>query len=162
MILATRRTIVIMETSKVGVEERRWTLRGGRRGGFAALETVGGGDAPAPGGTAGAGVSRPPFLGEPNGRFHRIRRYDPVFRRTIMARCEGTTRSGNQCRLDARPGSRFCHLHDAAEEDAGRGKAEAAQEDVEFGDLVHLLVAGAVVTGFFLILRSLGRWIPKL
>ena len=79
-----------------------------------------------------------------------------------MARCEGTTRSGNQCRLDARSGSKFCHLHDTAEDHPGTGDDGTACEDVEFGDFIPLLVAGAMAAGFFLVLRSFGRWIPRI
>jgi hypothetical protein len=78
-----------------------------------------------------------------------------------MGRCEGTTKSGNQCRLDARPGSRFCHLHDTAEKEAEPDEAQAACDDVEFADFVPLILAGAMAAGFFLVLRSFGRWIPK-
>jgi hypothetical protein len=42
-----------------------------------------------------------------------------------MAQCEGTTRSGERCKLDAQAGSRFCHLHGAKSEEevpgGGRG-----------------------------------------
>ena len=78
-----------------------------------------------------------------------------------MARCEGTTRSGNQCRLDARPDSTFCHLHDTEKADASGGEAEAAFDSVEFGDLVPLLAAGAMAVGLLLFMKSFGRLIPR-
>lgn len=78
-----------------------------------------------------------------------------------MAQCEGTTRSGERCKLDAQAGSRFCHLHGAkSEEEVPRG-GEAAEEAVEWGDLVPLLVAGAMAAGVLFFLRSFGKWIPR-
>lgn len=77
-----------------------------------------------------------------------------------MARCEGTTRSGTRCRLDARPGSRFCHLHESQEEPdrVEKENGEAWEKD----ELLPLLLAGAVAAGMLLILRSLGKWLPRL
>ncbi|MGD8362041.1 MAG: hypothetical protein PVJ04_11500 [Gemmatimonadota bacterium] len=82
-----------------------------------------------------------------------------------MARCEGTTRSGAQCKLDARPGSRFCHLHGGAEEDAEmRGtdaEAEAVEDTLEWEDIFPLFLAGVAAAGLIFFLRSFGRWIPR-
>jgi len=78
-----------------------------------------------------------------------------------MPRCEGTTRSGNRCKLDARPDSLFCHLHDQSEKSGGGGATSAEEEAAEFGDLIPLVVAGAVVAGFLFLFRSFGRWIPR-
>ena len=79
-----------------------------------------------------------------------------------MAQCEGTTRSGERCKLDAQADSRFCHLHGAKSEDETPGSGEAAEEAVEWGDLVPLLVAGAMAAGVLFFLRSFGKWIPRL
>jgi hypothetical protein len=79
-----------------------------------------------------------------------------------MARCEGTTRSGGQCKLDARPGSRFCHLHGGVEEDPEKGGNEAGEDAMEWEDLIPLVLAGVVAAGMIFFLRSLGRWIPRL
>jgi len=79
-----------------------------------------------------------------------------------MAQCEGTTRSGERCKLDARAGSRFCHLHGAKSEEETPSAGEAAEEAVELGDLVPLLVAGAMAAGLLFFLRSFGKWIPRL
>ncbi len=78
-----------------------------------------------------------------------------------MARCEGTTRSGSRCKLDVRPGSSFCHLHDTADEEGNGADTRSSEETVEFGDLIPLLVAGAVAAGFVLFLRGFGKWIPR-
>ncbi len=78
-----------------------------------------------------------------------------------MARCEGTTRSGSRCRLDARPGSPFCHLH-LPGEDPGKGAGDGtAYQQVEWDDLLPLLLAGAAAAGLLFLVRSLGRWIPR-
>jgi hypothetical protein len=79
-----------------------------------------------------------------------------------MAQCEGTTRSGERCKLDAQAGSRFCHLHGAKSEEEVPSGGEAAEEAVEWGDLVPLLVAGAMAAGLLFFLRSFGKWIPRL
>ena len=78
-----------------------------------------------------------------------------------MARCEGTTRSGNRCKLDARSDSPFCHLHDQSEKGGGGGANSAQEEAEELGDLLPLILAGAVAAGFILIFKSFGRWIPR-
>ena len=77
-----------------------------------------------------------------------------------MAQCEGTTKSGKRCRLDARPGSRFCHLHDKAEEETGTGEAEAAADEATATDLTELILTGIAAAGIFLIFRSF-KWFPK-
>jgi len=78
-----------------------------------------------------------------------------------MARCEATTQSGEQCKLDAQPGSRFCHIHGASEEEPSGENEAAAEETLEWDDLVPLLVAGAATAGLFLLLRAFGKWIPR-
>jgi len=79
-----------------------------------------------------------------------------------MARCEGTTRSGEQCKLDAQEGSRFCHLHGGGEEPDGREEAEAQEEILEWEDLMPLVLAGVMAAGLVFFLRSFGKWIPRL
>jgi len=88
-----------------------------------------------------------------------------------MARCAATTKSGERCKLEARPGSRFCHMHQPAEgregaeeaetEGAG-GEAGAARECEPLGDLIPLLLAGAGAAVLLLALRSFGKWMPRL
>lgn len=78
-----------------------------------------------------------------------------------MARCEATTQSGERCKLDAQAGSRFCHIHAASEEDSGEEQETAAQETLEWDDLVPLVVVGAAAAGLFLFLRAFGKWIPR-
>ncbi len=79
-----------------------------------------------------------------------------------MARCEGTTRSGTRCRLDARPGSRFCHLHESSGEEAEPAGKDDAENALELDDLVPLLLAGVVAAGVLFFLRSFGKWLPRL
>ncbi len=74
-----------------------------------------------------------------------------------MARCEGTTRSGAQCKREARPDTRFCHVHGAEVEEDTATEAE----ELGFEDFVPLLMAGLVTAGFFILFKSLGRWIPR-
>jgi len=79
-----------------------------------------------------------------------------------MARCEGTTRSGGRCKLDARPGSRFCHLHGGVEEEAEEKGTDTGEETMEWEDLFPLVLAGVLAAGMIFFLRSFGRWIPRL
>jgi len=75
-----------------------------------------------------------------------------------MAQCEGTTRSGEQCKREAQPDSRFCYLHQPdAEEPEGSEEVQT-----ELDDLVPLLIAGAATLAFVLLFKSLGRLIPRL
>jgi len=76
-----------------------------------------------------------------------------------MARCEGTTRSGEQCKREARPGSRFCYVHDPEREQTN-AQEEEVTEELRFEDFVPLILAGLMTAGMVLILKSLGRWIP--
>ena len=51
-----------------------------------------------------------------------------------MARCEGTTRNGDQCKRDARPDSKFCYTHGAAEgETDATAEEEQSEVILEFG-----------------------------
>jgi hypothetical protein len=78
-----------------------------------------------------------------------------------MAQCEGTTRSGDRCKLDAQPGSPFCHLHQEQEGEAPSGN-EPGESTLEWEDVAPLLLAGVLAAGMILFLRSFGRWIPRL
>jgi hypothetical protein len=77
-----------------------------------------------------------------------------------MARCEGTTRSGDRCKREARPDSRFCHIHDQDLE--GTGDRGAATDELEFVDLVPILLAGLLAAGLVFFLKGFGRWIPRI
>jgi hypothetical protein len=79
-----------------------------------------------------------------------------------MARCEGTTQSGERCKLDAQPGSPFCHIHGGSREDPKPEEEAAAEDTLEWDDLLPLLVAGAAAAGLFFFLRAFGKWIPRL
>jgi uncharacterized protein involved in copper resistance len=109
-----------------------------------------------------------------------------------MAQCEGTTSSGEQCKLEAQEDSRFCHLHgettemdpeetaemaeetiEAEEDDAttadgeeaaaeGDDEAETAEEALSWDDVAHLALAGAVVLGMFFVVKTFGKWMPKI
>ena len=79
-----------------------------------------------------------------------------------MARCQGTTQSGDRCKREARPDSRSCHLHEPDQEGAGDTGAEPAAEELEFIDLAPLLLAGILAAGLVLLLRGFGRWMPRL
>lgn len=99
-----------------------------------------------------------------------------------MAQCEGTTSSGEQCKLEAQEDSLFCHLHGENEEvaddagaetiegptaeepEVGGGSAEAPDEEeaLSWDDVAHLALAGAVVVGMFFFVRTFGKWMPKI
>lgn len=81
-----------------------------------------------------------------------------------MARCEGKTRKGDRCKRTAQPDSKFCYLHDT-EMEAESGDAdggEATAEELEFVDLVPILMAGLLATGVVFLLKGFGKWIPRL
>ena len=79
-----------------------------------------------------------------------------------MARCEGTTRTGDQCKRDARPDSRFCYVHDPEKGQTAGGQNDAAAEDLELLDLAPILLAGILAAGLVFLLRGFGKWIPRL
>jgi len=78
-----------------------------------------------------------------------------------MARCDGTTRSGDQCKRDARPDSRFCYVHDPEKEQTAGAENDAAAEDLEFLDLAPILLAGILAAGLVFLLKGFGKWIPR-
>lgn len=78
-----------------------------------------------------------------------------------MAQCKGTTKSGSRCKLDAQPGSGYCHLH-APIRKKGSAREEPGSEPREREDLFLLILAGATVAGLFLMMKALGRLIPRL
>lgn len=79
-----------------------------------------------------------------------------------MARCEGTTRSGDQCKRDAQDDSRFCYLHDPEKAQPGDGDGDAATEEVEIIDLAPILLAGVLTAGLVFLLKGFGRWMPRI
>jgi len=78
-----------------------------------------------------------------------------------MAQCKGTTNSGSRCKLDAHPGSDFCHLHGKNKEKAPPQGEHAAEDTFELEDLVPLVLAGAMAAGFFILMKSVGRFFPR-
>jgi hypothetical protein len=76
-----------------------------------------------------------------------------------MARCEGTTRSGDRCKREARPDSKFCHVHEPVQNETDG--EEAVVEDLELIDLAPILLAGILTAGLVFFLRGLGKWIPR-
>ena len=74
-----------------------------------------------------------------------------------MARCEGTTRDGDQCKREARAESQFCYLHGSVEEETPTDECEA----VEWDDVLPVLLAGAATIGLLLVFKTIGRFIPK-
>ena len=79
-----------------------------------------------------------------------------------MARCEGTTKSGDQCKREARPDSRFCFLHGEEKGPGSGGENDTAAEDLEFLDLAPVLLAGIMAAGLVFLLKGFGKWIPRL
>jgi len=78
-----------------------------------------------------------------------------------MARCEGTTRSGDRCKRDARPDSSFCYVHDPERETGEGDGEETVAEDLELQDLAPILLAGILAAGLVFLLRGFGKWIPR-
>ena len=78
-----------------------------------------------------------------------------------MAQCKGTTKSGNRCKSEAQPASGFCHLHEETEETVSSNEEQAADSAFELEDLLPLIAAGALAAGFFIFMKSIGRWIPR-
>ena len=79
-----------------------------------------------------------------------------------MARCEGTTRSGDQCKRDAQEDSRFCYVHGPKTEQTAENGGDSAADDMEFIDLAPILLAGVLAAGFVFLLRGFGKWIPRI
>ncbi|MCJ7627666.1 MAG: hypothetical protein MUO50_04665 [Longimicrobiales bacterium] len=78
-----------------------------------------------------------------------------------MARCDGTTRSGDQCKRDAQPDSKFCYVHDPEKEQADGGDGDATAAELELMDLAPILLAGIMAAGLVFLLKGFGRWIPR-
>ena len=74
-----------------------------------------------------------------------------------MARCEGTTRDGDQCKREARADSKYCYLHGEVEEETLTDECAA----VEWDDVLPVLLAGAATIGLLLVFKTIGRLIPK-
>jgi hypothetical protein len=73
-----------------------------------------------------------------------------------VARCQGKTKSGAQCKRQAIEGSEYCSAHQPAE------GAEGAEDQDLTQDLM-LIALGLAATGvMFLVLRSVGRWFPRI
>ena len=79
-----------------------------------------------------------------------------------MARCEGTTRSGNQCKRDAQPEQQFCYVHDPEKAKPAGGEGGTTTEDFELLDLAPILLAGVLAAGLVFFLKGFGKWIPRL
>ena len=76
-----------------------------------------------------------------------------------MAKCQGKTKSGAQCKRQASEGSEYCSSHQPAE-DAEAAEAAEAQDLTQ--DLM-LIALGLVAAGaMFLVLKTVGRWFPRL
>jgi hypothetical protein len=81
-----------------------------------------------------------------------------------MARCHGTTRSGDRCKREAQPDSEYCHLHatETAEESSARGDPTVDSQPAEWEAYVPLFFGLAVAGLLVLGLGRLGRWIPRI
>lgn len=79
-----------------------------------------------------------------------------------MARCEGTTRSGDQCKRDAQGDTRFCYLHDPEKAQPGGENGDTGTEEEEFIDLAPILLAGVLTAGLVFLLKGFGRWLPRI
>ena len=72
-----------------------------------------------------------------------------------MARCQGITKSGAQCKRQAAEGSEFCSAHQPAD-------GAEATEDQDLTQDLMLIALGLAATGvMFLVIKSVGRWFPK-
>ena len=79
-----------------------------------------------------------------------------------MARCKGSTRTGDQCKRDASPESGYCYVHDPEKAQTGGDDGDTATEDLEFLDLAPILLAGIMTAGLVFLLKGFGKWIPRL
>ena len=79
-----------------------------------------------------------------------------------MARCAGTTRSGDQCKRDAQEDSPFCYLHDPEKAQPDGPDGAAATEETEIIDLAPILIAGVLMAGLVFLLKGFGRWMPRI
>ena len=64
-----------------------------------------------------------------------------------MAQCEGTTRKGDQCKRDARDGSRFCAIHQDQEVRARTPRTEQVWDP---DSIVKVAVGVGLVAAIFL------------
>lgn len=78
-----------------------------------------------------------------------------------MAQCKGKTRSGTRCKLEAQPDSDFCHLHGSAEASGEEEEKGGEERAVEMEDLLPLVLAGVMVAGLFVLIKTLGKLIPR-
>ena len=73
-----------------------------------------------------------------------------------MDKCQGKTKSGAQCKRQAGEGSEYCSAHQPAEDAEGVEAQDLTQD-------LMLIALGLVATGaLFLVLKTVGRWFPKL
>ena len=72
-----------------------------------------------------------------------------------MAKCQGKTKSGAQCKRQAGEGSEYCSTHQPAE-----GAEEAVDQDLT-QDLMLIALGLAATGALFLVLKTVGRWFPK-
>lgn len=81
-----------------------------------------------------------------------------------MARCQGTTQSGDRCKREAQPESEFCHLHatDTEEDNPSAGDQATKDQPAEWEAYVPL-VFGLIAAGLMVLgIGRLGRWIPRI
>ena len=79
-----------------------------------------------------------------------------------MDKCQGKTKSGAQCKRQAVEGSEYCSSHQPAEDAEWAEGAEGAEDQDLTQDLM-LIALGLVATGaLFLVLKTVGRWFPRL
>ena len=75
-----------------------------------------------------------------------------------MAKCQGKTKSGAQCKRQASEGSEYCSSHQPAEDAEG---AEGAEAQDLTQDLMLIALGLAATGALFLVLKTVGRWFPK-
>ncbi len=73
-----------------------------------------------------------------------------------MAKCQGKTKSGTQCKRQAGEGSNYCSSHQPVEDAEGVEAQDLTQD-------LMLIALGLVAAGaMFLVLKTVGRWFPRL
>ncbi len=80
-----------------------------------------------------------------------------------MAKCQGMTKSGNQCKREAGEGSEYCTAHQPAEDAEGAEAQDQTEDEAENqAEDLMLIALGLAATGaLFLVLKTVGRWFPK-